>query len=57
LIAKLVTSISVKGASMLKTAFSEVIDTGTVMFVHLRAEAAAIREKRAKDLIMMKMMK
>jgi hypothetical protein len=51
--AKFVTSISVTGASMLKTAFSEVIDTGTVMFVHLRAEAAAIKEKRAKDLIMM----
>lgn len=38
---------------MPNSVFSEVRDTGTVMFVHLRAEAAARREKRARDLNMM----
>ena len=38
---------------MSNSVFSDVRDTGTVMFVHLRAEAAARREKRARDLNMM----
>jgi hypothetical protein len=50
---KLATSILVKGVLRSNTAFSEVRDTGTVMFVHLRAEAAATRVKRANVLIMM----
>lgn len=51
--ARLVTSMPVNGASIVKTAFWEVSDTGTVMFVHFRAEAAVMRVKRAKDLIIM----
>lgn len=43
----------VKGASIAKTAFWDVSNTGTVMFVHFRAEAAVMRAKMARDLIMM----